>query len=107
MEKPNSALLEENMKASGSDSEVSGEKEVSEAENSHTELVKFSKRYSHEGRQKIAEEIKELRFQYFKKEKGNPERQKTIDEQEKSIEVLQKEKEQCTGPLSLDTHSTH
>ena len=98
MEKPNSTL-EDNLKKSSPNLEIAVEEENSDSENSHTELVKFSKRYSHAGRQKIAEEIRELRFQYFKKEKGNPERQETVAKQEKSIEVLQKEKEQIEAEI--------
>ncbi len=67
--------------------------ETLEPQDNHSELVDFSKRYSRAGRKEIADEIRELRFQYFKKEKGNPERQETIAGQEKSIEALQKEKD--------------
>lgn len=83
MEKENSTLLENEAK-----------KMNTEFEGDHTELVKFSKRYSLAGRQKLADQIQELRFQYFKKEEGNPERQNTIAEQEDNVEVLKKEKEQ-------------
>ncbi len=99
MEKPNSTFLEDNLKNFSQNLEVIADKESSDPENNHTELVKFSKRYFREGRRKIADQIKELRFQYFKKEKGNPERQVTITEQEKSIETLEKEKEQIESEI--------
>ena len=94
MEKSDSTLSEEVVKQSDPVPEVISDDRNLESKDTHLELSEFSKRYSIAGRKKIAEEIRELRFQYFKKEKGNPERQSVITEQEKSIELLQKEKDE-------------
>jgi len=67
----------------------------------------FSKRYSISGRKQLADEIRELRFQYFKKEKGNPERYQSVAEQQEEVEKLEKEKEQIeTNILVLEEKVT-
>jgi len=61
-------------------------------EKPQSEEREFSKRYSISGRKNLADEIKELRFQYFKKEKENPERYQSVEDQREQIEILEKEK---------------
>ncbi len=94
MEKPQTLSPEDDIQNGDSSLEAAESGADFEPKDSHTELVQFSKRYSLAGRQKLAEEIREMRFQYFKKEKGNPKRQKNIAEQEKRIETLRGEKDQ-------------
>jgi len=62
-------------------------------ENSQDDLTKFTKRYSKAGRKNIADEIRELRFQHFKKQKSNPERQSSKENQENQIDGLEKERD--------------
>ncbi|MFA6463891.1 MAG: hypothetical protein WCV55_02710 [Candidatus Paceibacterota bacterium] len=91
--------VEDKEKNSDSNTETDLENENLPSQHTHSDLIEFSKRYSLSGRQKIADEIRELRFQYFKKEKGNPDRQDLITEQEKTTEALQKEKEQIEAEI--------
>ncbi len=94
MKNLDSTLIEGEYEEIDSNTEPTPENENLSSQDTHSDLVEFSKRYSLSGRQKIADEIRELRFQYFKKEKGNPDRQNLIAEQEKTIETLRQEKEQ-------------
>ncbi len=72
--------------------EMEKDQKTSIQEKPQSEEREFSKRYSISGRKNLADEIKELRFQYFKKEKENPERYQSVEDQREQIEILEKEK---------------
>ena len=47
----------------------------------------------------VADEIRELRFQYFKKEESNPERYKTVEDERREIEKLEEQKRQIEADI--------
>lgn len=64
-----------------------------------TDLRKFSKRYSIAARQQLANHIRELRFQHFKKQKRNPELLDSVEENKIEVENLRKEQESIESEI--------
>ena len=89
--------------------EVSENFENVSIESPANDVKKFSKRYSRAGRQQLAEHLRELRFQYFKKEAGNLKRLDLVKEKETEIENLREEQGVVEGEIEaleeeVETH---